>query len=322
MEPGRGFARIEAMDVLRGAALVGMFVFHATWDLGDFGLISERIPFSQGFMAFGHLVAATFLGLSGASLVLANPGGRPAPAYWRRLAMIVAAAGLISAVTYWEMPNEFVFFGILHCIALGSLVGLAFLRAPLPLTLGVAAFILAAPWFAISSSLDSPWLWWVGLGPTLPRTVDWRPVFPWMGFVIAGIGLMQLALARGWATGWAGWKSGSASTRLLALGGRHSLLVYLVHQPIFFGIVWVIAQVATPSLPPPVAADPFSTSCVAQCVGTGAKAGLCGRVCGCISEEIRKRPPTWQRLVTDALSPADQVEISGYTQLCVRQNQP
>ena len=46
MEPGRGFARIEAMDVLRGAALVGMFVFHATWDLGDFGLISERIPFS------------------------------------------------------------------------------------------------------------------------------------------------------------------------------------------------------------------------------------------------------------------------------------
>ena len=33
-------------------------------------------------------------------------------------------------------------------------------------------------------------------------------------------------------------------------------------------------------------------------------------------------PPTWQRLVTDALSPADQVEISGYTQLCVRQNQP
>ena len=325
IKPGQPFARIEVIDVLRGLALVGMFVFHFTWDLGFFGLIPTRIPTSPGFMGFGHLVAGTFLALSGASLVLAMPDVRalPGAAYWRRLAMVVAAALAISAGTYWFIPEAFIFFGILHCIALGSLVGLLFLRAPPALTLVVAAVVLAAPWFATGPRFDGPWLQWVGLGATLPQTLDWRPVFPWMGFVLAGLGAMRLAVARGWPARMALWTVGERRPlRLLAWGGRHSLLVYLVHQPIFFAVVWLIAQAATPSLPPVQAGDPFETSCVSQCVGTGAEAGLCSRVCGCISSEVRKRPATWQRLVSDALSPADRVEIDGYTQACVRQNQP
>jgi uncharacterized membrane protein len=315
-------ARIDALDVLRGVALVGMFVFHFTWDLGFFGLISERIPFSPAFMAFGHVVAATFLGLSGASLVLAMPDGRVRHAYWVRLALIVFWAAVITLGSYELMPESFIFFGILHCIALGSVVGLAFLRAPAALTIAIAGAVVLAPFVATSPRFDGPWLWWVGLGPTLPRTNDWRPVFPWLGFVLLGIATLRLALNRGWTDDWARWRATAGLPRLLAWGGRHSLLVYLVHQPVFLGIVWVMAQIATPSLPAQAVSDPFVTSCISQCVGTGAEAGLCTRVCGCISDEVRKRPDTWQRLVNDALSPVDRVEIDGYTKICVRQSQP
>jgi uncharacterized membrane protein len=321
-KPTGSFARIDAIDALRGLALVGMFVFHATWDLGYFGLVPPRIPFSPGFMLFGHVVASTFLALSGASLVLAMPDGRPRAVTWRRLGLIVAAAAGITAVTYWQFPDAFIFFGILHCIALGSLVGLALLRLPLlvPLALGLA--VIAAPLIVADPTFNQPWLRWVGLGTEMPRTNDWRPVFPWLGFVLVGLGAMKRAVARGWPEQWGRWRATNGLTRLVCWGGRHSLLVYLVHQPIFFGLAWVIAQVMTPSLPVTAVHDPFVTSCTSQCVDKGADAQVCTQVCGCISSEIRKHPATWQRLVSNALSQVDQAEIDTFTQQCVRATRP
>jgi uncharacterized membrane protein len=321
-KPSGSFARIDAIDALRGLALVGMFVFHATWDLQNFGLISQHAVFNPSFMFFGHIVASTFLALSGGSLVLAMPDGRLRSKTWLRLGQIVAAAGAVTAVTYWLLPTEYVFFGILHCIALGTLIGLSLLRLPLlvPLVLGIA--IIAAPWIVAAPEFNHPWLAWVGLGTQMPRTVDWRPVFPWLGFVLMGLAGMQLAVARGWPEKWGWWKAGNGITRLVCWGGRHSLLVYLVHQPIFFGLAWVIAQVMTPSLPAAAIHDPFVTSCTSQCVDKGADAQVCTQVCGCISNEIRKHPATWQRLVSDALSQVDRAEIDTFTQQCVRSTQP
>jgi uncharacterized membrane protein len=321
-KPGGAHRRIDAIDALRGTALLGMFVFHATWDLQNFGFVSQRAVFNPGFMLFGHAVATTFLTLAGASLVLAIPDGEVRPKAWMRLGQIVAGAAAVSAATWWLMPDEFVFFGILHCIALGSLLGLGLLRLPpaVPLALGIAA--IAAPWVVADPAFNQPWLSWVGLGTQLPRTVDGRPVFPWLGFILVGLGAMRIAVRRGWPATWAEWHLKGAVLRPLLWGGRHSLLVYLVHQPLFFGAVWLLAQVMTPSLPATAVQDPFVTSCISQCVGTGADVEVCATVCRCISTEVRQHPATWQRLVSNALSPADQSEIDGYTRQCVRAIKP
>ena len=121
--------RIPALDALRGAALVGMFAFHLTWDLGFFRLIPEDFPYSAGVMGFGHVVAITFLALAGASLVLATRDGVDWRAFGRRLAMIAGAAAAITLGTLYLFPDAFIFFGILHCIGVASVIGAAFLAA-------------------------------------------------------------------------------------------------------------------------------------------------------------------------------------------------
>ena len=64
------------------------------------------------------------------------------PAFWRRFALIVAAAALVTAGTYVAFPTSYVFFGILHCIAVASLIAVPFLFAPWPVALAGGAFFL------------------------------------------------------------------------------------------------------------------------------------------------------------------------------------
>ncbi|MDB5651334.1 MAG: putative rane protein, partial [Hyphomicrobiales bacterium] len=143
VNPGRG--RLLILDAARGVALLAMFVFHIVWDLGFFGLIPASWPDDPRFRAYGHTIATGFIMLAGIGLVLAaaqKPGLRPALIRIGRIAL--AAAG-VSAITYAIFPDEFIFFGILHLIALASLCALPFLRAPASVVTLVALIALALP---------------------------------------------------------------------------------------------------------------------------------------------------------------------------------
>ena len=83
-------------------------------------------------------------------------GGIRWPGFLRRLAMVAGAAVAISVATFIAMPQAFIFFGILHQIALASLLGLLFLRLPALLTLAVAAAVVAAPLYLRSEAFDHP----------------------------------------------------------------------------------------------------------------------------------------------------------------------
>ena len=69
--------------------------------------------------------------------------------------MVAGAALAISLVTYIAVPGGFIFFGILHQIALASLLGLAFLRLPAVLTLVAAALVIAAPQYPAVRSFST-----------------------------------------------------------------------------------------------------------------------------------------------------------------------
>ena len=309
--------RLEAIYALRGLALLGMFAFHLIWDLGYFQLVSPDLPFEPGVMGFGHGVAASFLFLVGASLALASCNGVNMPAFWRRLLVICAAAAGVSAATYLLFPESFIFFGILHCIALSSLLALPLLRAPLWLLAVIALAALVAPLLIESTLFDAPAFWWLGLGTREPLSNDWRPLLPYFGLVLAGLVAMRWMLARGLPTWLTNWRAQNRAAGALVWGGRHSLLVYLVHQPLFLAVLFMVARVVTPqaALVPPD--DPFVASCTSQCVATSGGQQACRKVCLCISGEIRKEPMIWQRLVGEGLSPADHVTIDGFTRQCV-----
>ena len=122
--------RIAAIDAARGVALAGMVVYHLIWDFAHFGLIAPTAPFAPATRALSHSVASAFLALVGVSLALAHPHGLRRDAFLKRLALIVGAAALVTAASYAIDPAEPILFGILHCIAVASLIAALFVAAP------------------------------------------------------------------------------------------------------------------------------------------------------------------------------------------------
>lgn len=259
-----------------------MATYHFSWDLEFFGYLAPGTS-TQGFLRiYARLIASSFLFLAGFSLVLAHyPKIRFAP-FLRRLGVIVAAAAAISVATYWFTPDSWIFFGILHAIAVSSLIGLAFVRLPPLLTLGVAAIAIVLPALLRSPSFDAPWFWFLGLSETLPRSNDYVPLLPWIGALLAGIAVARLMVDR--------QKLGvldrlPAGPRWLRWGGRHSLTVYLLHQPILIAGLYLASFVVPPPAVDPVAQ--YTGSCEASCLEQGNEAGLCQRFCACTLERLQ-----------------------------------
>jgi uncharacterized membrane protein len=237
-----GHSRIVALDLARTLALIGMAVFHFTWDLEFFGYITPGTTLQGGWAIFARLVAASFLFLVGVSLVLAHGDGIRWPGFLRRLAMIAGAAALITAATAYAVPHAFIFFGMLHSIAVASVLGLLFLRAPPWLLLAAAVAVWLLPALAASPAFDTRWLAWTGLAATPPASFDFVPVTPWFTATLAGIAFARGADRAGLWTRLRAREPGPL-LRALAWPGRHSLAVYLLHQPVLLGLLWLFSRV-------------------------------------------------------------------------------
>ena len=276
----RRLPRVPLIDQLRGIALIAMAIYHFTWDLGFFGYIEPETATTGGWRLFARVIAGSFLFLSGFSLVLGHGQGfRPKP-FLIRFGKIALAAAAITVATYVAFPQTFIFFGILHAIAAASLVGLLFVRLPVVLTLLAAAAAVAAPLYLRAPLFDHPALWWVGLSVDVPRSNDYVPLLPWLAPVLLGIALARLFVAGPLPERLAGiggatkvrWKS------LLEKAGRHSLAIYLLHQPVLIAFVYGFSLVV-----PAPAADPvesYTKSCVSACENERS-AGFCQSFCGC-----------------------------------------
>jgi uncharacterized membrane protein len=311
--------RWPAIDATRGVALVAMFAFHLGWDLSAFGLVPQALVLDPAFIGFGHAIAATFIGLAGLGLTLAARRGLDWPRALRRLAKIALAALCITVATYFAFPEAYIFFGVLHLIAVAGLLSLPLVSAPAWLVVPVAAGAFALPLFDMPAIFNSDALLWMGLGTKIPLTNDWRPLLPWFGVMLAGLLLGRAVRTRGLPGVLDGWRPGGAVARTLVLGGRHSLLLYLAHQPIFFALVFI----ASILVQPPYAAniETFRTSCEQQCATSGGLAGLCTRACGCIAADSQAQgiggAVAQNRLSTDQRKTFDAI-----TQACIRRDPP
>ncbi|MCO5084312.1 MAG: DUF1624 domain-containing protein [Rhizobiaceae bacterium] len=274
--------RVDGLDVARGLALLAMASYHFTWDLEFFGYIEPGTTAQGLWKLYARAIASTFLLLAGVSLALAHGNGIRWQAFWRRFVMVAAAAAAISAATYLAVPNGFIFFGILHQIALGSLLGLVFLRLPPLIILAAALVVIGAPHFLKSPMFDHPWLWWLGLAPINPRSNDYVPVFPWFGVVLVGIGLARSFQQAGLIARLAAIRARDW-TKPFRFAGRHSLAVYLIHQPVLIGLVWLFAQI----WPAPMVTEQarFTVSCESRCAETQNET-FCKRYCGCMLQRI------------------------------------
>ncbi|MEI4472470.1 heparan-alpha-glucosaminide N-acetyltransferase [Frigidibacter sp. MR17.24] len=229
--------RLWSLDVARTVMLAAMASYHFTVDLEMAGLIGPT-SMTPPWRLYAEVIAASFLLMAGASLWLAHGRGlRPRRAALR-IGQIALGALAVSVATRIAIPQAWVFFGILHVMAVGSLLALPFLRAPAWATALAGVAVWIAPRFVIWPALD-PWGMWTGLGAIIPRSVDFVPVFPWWGLMLLGLAAAQ-ALGRAGRMP-AGRAGAPRWLRWLAWPGQHGLAVYLLHQPVLFGLVqaWV-----------------------------------------------------------------------------------
>ena len=228
--------RIPALDMARTAALVGMVLFHFVFDLVMFGHVPPQTASTGIWRALAVTTAGSFLFLAGVSLWLAHGAGIRWWAFGRRLAIVAAAAIAVTISTYMAFPQAFVFFGILHAIALCSVFGLAVLRLPALVTFVLAVAVFFAPDYLRSSAFDAPIWWWTGLQSVPMRTVDYEPIFPWFAPFLAGIATARVFESAGlWRR--LAVENPSPAQRWLSWPGQHSLLIYLIHQPVLIGLV-------------------------------------------------------------------------------------
>jgi len=149
---------------------------------------------------------------------------------------VIAACAAAASVGSWIVfPRTFITFGILHCIAVASVLAFPLVRRPaLALAIGMAAI---AAGLAFSNPFFDARAWsWVGFTTYKPATEDYVPLAPWAGVVFVGVAVGH-ALARAAFRPLAPLAS---APRWLTFLGRHSLAVYMVHQPILLGLLWIV----------------------------------------------------------------------------------
>ena len=226
--------RIVWLDAARGVAILAMVAYHFSFDLMFFGHVDWPVTSSPAWCAFAASIASTFLFLVGVSLVAAHRDGIRWRPFLKRLAWVAGGAAVVTLGTMFAMPVP-IYFGILHAIALFSVLALPFVRAPVLLTAAVAAAVFVLPFVWRDPIFFAPWAYPLGLAPHMPVTFDYEPIFPWFAVTLLGVVAGRVVPLRPGA-GAVGplW---SAVARL----GRWSFVIYLLHQPVLFGTLMALA---------------------------------------------------------------------------------
>jgi len=237
-------SRIEIIDFARGIALLAMTLFHFGWDMELFGVVKAGFAGSPAMVWFARCIASSFLFLVGVGLVFAHQTGFNKKAYLLRLTKVIIAAIVITIATYYVTPAFYIFFGILHHIALASILGLLFLKFPywLNYIFGFSSLFLGI-WLKLDI-LSNPLWSWTGLSAHVAKSSDFVPLFPFFAAVLFGIGSTQLAVSKKWIDALSKFKFENIYGRTIKYIGRHSLIYYIVHQPIMMGLIALVLYIA------------------------------------------------------------------------------
>jgi len=217
--------RFWEIDFTRGTALVMMLASNFITDLQFFTNYSN---FAQFWWWFARIIAFIFIFLVGLSLNISyarakQEGKANFSKFLKRGLFILALGLLITVVTYFAIPQAYIRFGVLHLIGLSIILAYPFLNWKkgialwIGLSLIVIGLLLPAPSFS---------------------SVDYFPLLPWFGVVLLGLYFGKLL-----------YKNGERTFKLdldfkkinpICFLGRNTLWIYLIHQPIFIAILYLL----------------------------------------------------------------------------------
>jgi len=227
--------RYIELDAARGIAICMMVIFHLV-----------LVDTSHGFWRlFGYTTAAMFVFIAGVAVMiraertpLAVTWVTRALPFFKRGLYLIGVGFLVTVGTYLFLHGEgYVLFGILQ------LIGTSTILAPLFFRLGKKAvfpgiLIILAGWI-ITIPNGPLWLLWAGVHPIDYISVDYTPLIPWFGVFLIGMAMGTWCYPNGMSSfrlpGWV-----EQILRIPSILGKHSLGIYLVHQPVLLLILSVI----------------------------------------------------------------------------------
>ena len=237
--------RFWEIDLLRGIAIIMMIIFHFLYDLNFFGIY--KISLYTGYwLIYAYIGGVIFFSLVGISLSLSYnriknrlTKKQVITKYIQRGLKIFGLSMVITLGTWIYLINGFIVFGALHCIAVSILLSYPFLKLRYPnLILGIILILCGI--ILKNFSFDFYWLLWLGFSPSTFYTVDYYPILPWFGVVLLGIFVGNVLYPEYKRKFRLKNLSYLRITKILSFLGRHSLVIYLIHQPIMIGIIHLL----------------------------------------------------------------------------------
>ena len=251
MSPKGNRPHYGLLDTVRGVCILSMVAYHGMYDLVDiFGLPSAWYTGLPGYI-WQQNICWTFILLSGMCWQLSRH-------HVKRGLLLVGCGAAISLITWLAMPSQRILYGVLNLLGLSALLLIPldklFRKVPAWAGLGGALLLFALTKNVSRGSLGfeglvlcqlPSWLYVTDLlavaGFPSPGfwSTDYFPLLPWFFLFCAGYFLWGLLSQSERAK-----ERLASGVRPLSFLGRHSLVIYLAHQPVLMGVFLAVGQLA------------------------------------------------------------------------------
>ncbi|WP_428574378.1 DUF1624 domain-containing protein [Ramlibacter sp.] len=209
-----------------------MTAYHFCWDLANVGWIRQNFYGDPFWTTQRTLIVSLFLFCAGLGQAVAVEQKQSWRRFWERWGQVAGCAVLVSIGSWFMFRERFIYFGVLHGIAVMLIV--------VRLTSGwgrwlwpAGALAIAANWIVLPG-FDTRALNWIGFASTKPPTEDYVPLVPWLG-------VMWWGMASGrWLLQNKRPLLAKRPSKTLALLGRWSLTWYMAHQPVLIGVLMLL----------------------------------------------------------------------------------
>jgi uncharacterized membrane protein len=233
--------RIYWIDFLKGLAIISMIVYHFAFNLNLLNIYPIDV-YSGLWIILARFIQFTFLTVVGISIYISYAKHQDYSKFlkrqFRRSVILLGIAMGITLVTYIFYPQGYIKFGVLHLISIASILGALLIRNNFLMVCLIFISLILGNIFS-QITLDTPLLMPLGLMYKNFYSLDYFPIFPWISLVFAGIVIARFLdkhkLLKNFNL--------IPRFKLLEDAGKRSLIIYLVHQPVLLGLIWLLSKI-------------------------------------------------------------------------------